>query len=485
MNKMLRTRLITPYQHTGVKWLVARELDRSYPGGFLCDEMGLGKTVQLIATCLANPKPLTLVIAPKSITGQWASEIARFAPSIHVVEYSDSFSLRPDVCNVLIAPYSMVARRPAYKNGPVPTGPLQKVKWDRVILDEGHEIRNAKSQMHKGCMMIRADIRWVVTGTPVFNSMRDFVALAGFVGFDQKSVQAHAATIRTRYVLRRTKADVCEFNTRLALPPCDFENVELTMYEEEEAVYRHVYDASRDSVREMLASSTAAGLKTMVMLESLLRIRQCCIWPQLCLDGFARKDGTVAEEYTGRSKKLEYLITSIKSHPAEKSLVFGQFMGELDKIDSLLASEGIQTFRIDGTVNKEARDERIGDFKKSTTGAVFLIQVKAGGVGLNLQEATRVYITSPAWNPATELQAIGRSHRTGQVQKVWVKKLIYEGTEDLPSIEQSIMQLQGHKAIVCAEVLQDERLIAQVPTAPKNPRASIQALKRIFNLDQV
>ncbi len=481
--RMLKTRLISPYQHTGVKWLLERELSKEYPGGFLCDEMGLGKTVQLIAMCLANPKGRTLVVAPKSITGQWKSELARFAPSINVMSYNgEAPCFDAAKTNVVIVPYSMIAGRSAIKGGPIPKGPLHRFKWDRVILDEGHEIRNQKSKMHQGVKMLNSDIRWVVTGTPVFNSMRDFVALCSFIGLEKKSVQAYSASIRARFVLRRTKADVCEFNARLALPPCDFENIELTMHDEERELYRHVYETSRDSVRKLLASSSAAGYKTMAILEALLRIRQCCIWPQLYLDGFARKNELEPEQYTGRSKKLEYLIGSIKSHPTEKTLVFGQFMGEMDKIQSLLAAENISVFRIDGSVEKDARDNRIDAFKKARPGAVFLIQIKAGGVGLNLQEATRVYITSPAWNPATEMQAIARAHRTGQVQKVWVKKLVYEGDETLPSVEQSIMQLQGHKSIVCAEVLQDDRLLAQVPTAPKNPKASIQAFKHIFNL---
>ena len=136
-------------------------------------------------------------------------------------------------------------------------------------------------------------------------------------------------------------------------------------------------------------------------------------------------------------------------------------------------------FRIDGSVAKEDRIRQINGFKKAESG-VFLIQIKAGGQGLNLQEATRVYITSPAWNPATELQAIGRSHRTGQTKKVVVKKLIYAGQEDVPSIEQSIMALQGHKSEVCAEVLNDPRLLKQIPTKAKG-NITIQDIKKLFS----
>jgi SNF2 family DNA or RNA helicase len=114
---------------------------------------------------------------------------------------------------------------------------------------------------------------------------------------------------------------------------------------------------------------------------------------------------------------------------------------------------------------------------------VFIIQTKSGGQGLNLQEATRVYITTPAWNPATELQAIGRSHRTGQTKTVKVSKLIYTGYDDIPSIEQTIMMLQGHKSKVCAEVLNDDTLLSQIPVTNRK-KLKIADLKGIFNINK-
>ena len=200
------------------------------------------------------------------------------------------------------------------------------------------------------------------------------------------------------------------------------------------------------------------------------------------LDGIAVKNSADPEKYTGRSRKLEYLLNSIKDHPEEKTLVFSHFMGEMDRIQDLLKEASIQAFRIDGSVVKEQREQRIKEFKAARPGAVFLIQIKAGGVGLNLQEATRVYITAPYWNPAAELQAIGRSHRTGQKNEVYVKKLVYDGCEEVPSIEQSIMELQGRKAAICAEVLDDERIKEQIPTAPRRFRGTIQILKDFFSV---
>ena len=477
----LRTRLISPYQHDGVKWLVARELAPSLPGGFLCDEMGLGKTVQLIATMLANPKPRTLVLVPKSIVGQWCEEVRRFAPSLRVGTFDGPKRSLPEgaLPHITVAPYSVLPERKGS-----PSCPLLRIGWDRVILDEGHEIRNRKSKTHIACLALRTQIRWIVSGTPVFNSMKDFVALSAFLGIPRDQVQGYTDQIRQMYVLRRTKADVAQHNRRLELPPCDFENVEMEMYPEEADLYRDVFDTGHEIVKRIFRSGNV-GMHQMELLECLLRVRQVMAWPQLYLDGLAVKNDVEPEVWSGRSRKMETLLESIKSHPKEKTLIFTQWMGEMDRIQELLHAAAIPVFRIDGSVSKELREERIAAFKREVNGAapVFLIQVKAGGVGLNLQEATRIYITAPTWNPATELQAIGRAHRTGQTQKVVVRRFIYvgqDGPEPFHSVEQSIMQLQEGKAKVCAQVLNDPRLETLVPNAPKTTKINIQTLRKIF-----
>jgi SNF2 family DNA or RNA helicase len=189
------------------------------------------------------------------------------------------------------------------------------------------------------------------------------------------------------------------------------------------------------------------------------------------------KNETIPTRWTGRSNKMETLFRMIKEHPDEKSLIFCQFKGEMNYIQSQLECP---VFRIDGSVAKEERVKQINAFKKTSGGAVFIIQIKSGGQGLNLQEATRVYITAPSWNPATELQAIGRSHRTGQTQTVHVKKLIYKECDRFVSVEEEMMALQGHKSIVCSEVLNDDRVKTQIPVNRTSDRISILDIKKIF-----
>jgi len=473
MASLLKTRLISPYQHIGVRWLVSREADPVFPGGFLCDEMGLGKTVQILAAMCVNPLK-TLIIVPKSIVTQWGNEISRFTPHMSVNIFDGSKRALTDA-DVTIAPYSVLINRVNQ-----PMSPLLRVNWGRVVLDEGHEIRNRRSKTHIAACALNAKVRWILTGTPIFNSIADFANLCGFIGLNRRDVQAMPLAYRDRYVLRRTKADVSEHNKRLELPPCDFQNIEIEMYSEEFELYQDVYDRAQNFIRNIKNSGNHA-MHQMEMLEALMRTRQVMTWPQTYLSGIAAGLNIKPEKWTGRSKKIETLIELIESHPKEKTLVFYNFTGEMIEIKKRL--DGREIFRIDGSIDKFQRDTGIQAFKKSTKipAPVFLIQIKAGGVGINLQEATRVYLTAPSWNPATELQAIARSHRTGQTQKVTVRRLVYIGKETTPSVEQSIMALQAGKATLAAGILRDESLEKQVPNSTRT-KLDIRALSKIFSL---
>ena len=230
----LNGRLFVPYQREGVQWMLGMENQKSGPkGGFLCDEMGLGKSVQLICTMLGNPTPRTLIIVPKSIITQWVEEINRFAPNL-TINIFDGPERKMKEADITIAPYTLLTVKGAESGA---STPLHHVQWDRVILDEAHEIRNSGSKLHKSVCRLHSTIKWIVTGTPVFNSMNDFVSLCVFFGFHKSSVQAMTKDIKDIYILRRTKEDLAQINERLRLPPCHFENVELDMLPEEKALY--------------------------------------------------------------------------------------------------------------------------------------------------------------------------------------------------------------------------------------------------------
>jgi SNF2 family DNA or RNA helicase len=463
-----------------------RELGKSsVKGGFLCDEMGLGKTVQIISTILGNPDKKTLIVVPKSIVNQWKEELNKFAPEVRVTLFDgpgrELTKEKFAETDVVIAPYSVMVKKGQPKGTATE---MHRFRWGRIVLDEGHEIRSSSSKIHVSLKLLESDIRWIISGTPVYNSMNDFVALCEFIGVPKSVVQGMTDRVRKTYVLRRTKQDVSEFNKRLELPPCDFQNVELEMNPRELTLYKEVYEKSQDTIREIFKKADS-GMHAMHVLECFLRTRQVMIWPQLYLDGMAKKDGEPPDLWEGSSNKMETLFRMVQSHPDEKSLIFCQFVEEMNYIEMTLDTCGHTVFRIDGSVDQATRVQRLEDFRTSKdAGAIFVIQIKSGGQGLNLQEATRVYITAPSWNPATELQAIARSHRTGQTHKVVVRKLIYAGTEELPSIEESMMDLQGHKSVICSEVLNDPRLAGQIPACKKGTTEAltIREIKKIFHV---
>ena len=435
-------------------------------GGFLCDEMGLGKTAQLVTVIKRNKTGPTLVVVPKSIVTQWKNEVHKFAPELSVFVY-DGIKRTRDASefqrhDVTVCPYSLLT-----EDAPL----VHRIEWGRVILDEAHEIRNRRSKRFKSAMQIGATYRWVVTGTPVFNDVRDFVSLCAFIGIDRVDVQCNLEAVREKFIIRRTK-------NKDSIPECHFENVELEMYPEEKTIYVQAFSEAQEMIREMMKRAEAHGNLTMYnmdILEQLLRARQVMAWPQLYIDGMAKKLDEEMNAWTGRSKKMETLFESIAQHPDEKTLVFCQFKGEMNYIQEKLTCP---VFRIDGTCSKERRESQLAEFNRAPQNSVFLIQVKAGGQGLNIQSASRVYITSPSWNPGTELQAIGRCHRTGQKKEVYVKKLIYKGDEKYPSVDESIVALQVKKSLEYAEVLGDDRLKTQLPG--KSESLSISEIRNIF-----
>ena len=458
------------HQKEGLSWLLSMEnLNRGPRGGFLCDEMGLGKSIQMISVILGNVKKNTLIVVPKSIVTQWKDEIAKFAPSLNVFIYDGPDRTQdPDdllKSDITIAPYSLLTEDAMM---------LHRIRWGRIVLDEGHEIRNPSSSKFKAACKLQSELKWILTGTPVFNSMKDFVTLCTFIGVDRKLVQAMTSRVKNLYILRRTKED----NPMLEIPECKFENVELEMYPEERALYKHAFIESQETIKDIFRTAINVNMYNMEIFECLLRARQTMIYPQMYINGIAKKRGDIPDFWDGRMKKMETLFKLILEHPDEKTLIFCQFKKEMDYIRENLSCP---VFRIDGSVSKDDREKQLKLFNDSPQNSVLLIQVKAGGQGLNIQCASRVYFTAPCWNPATELQAIGRCHRSGQKRTVYVKKLVYKDTPGYPSVEQAMIALQGHKSLLSAEVLHDERLKNQIPTGNKTKDTiSISAIRNIF-----
>lgn len=457
----LRGRLIVPYQADGVFWMLKRESDPRYPGGLLCDDMGLGKTIQTIATTIGNPQPTTLIVAPKAVVKQWVEAFRRFAGVDAVVITTSTVPRLADLKvedvenhRVAITTYPTLVAAP---------DPFLAARFSRLVCDEVHVIRNSSSRINKIATKIDARIRWGLTGTPVVKNLRDFSNLMVFLG--RVPLDRHQLLgMKNVYVLRRTKEDVATVTERLRLPPLDMRLVSSPFRYDAE---QQLYDDLREEGRLTLAAATTDGKTTFEVFEAILRMRQVVTNPRIFVEGMKAKKNDDFEypvewDSALACTKLEILIELIREQPKkEKTLIFCHWMLEMDDVQAALRDRlGIASLRFDGSMSAEKRAETIARFESSPTDNFLVIQIDCGGVGLNLQAATRVYINSVHWNAANELQAIGRTHRTGQTQRVVVTRLIIEGT-----IDEYIVQKQAGKLGIAAETLDDPRLLKRLDDA--------------------
>jgi SNF2 family DNA or RNA helicase len=459
--------LIEPFQPEGCKWMLQRELaeeihppDGSFQnskGGVLADEVGLGKTILSICMMILNPKPLTLVVLPKSLVMQWKEQIDKFTSfvTVHVLATSNDKVVLPTSSDKPTV-YIISQSRLNSKTRSIGVSAVHGINWDRVFIDEAHMLRNKKSKLHKTCCLLRGTIKWALTATPVMNRMSDFVNLMAWVGVSQQLCQNEKGWVSSTFVLRRTKEDVSGENN--LAPKCHVQVKRIPFASMEEAV---LYSKVFMKERNLMKQETKRKKNVPELLEHLLRVRQLCIHPQLYLDGMSRKTKIPHGRWSSGATKLQELIHSIQQQPSgEKAIVFCQFVKEMDAYMSILSCVGITCIRLDGTMDMKQRGSNINRFTNDPCISTFVIQINTGGQGINLQVANHVYIMAPNWNPAVEYQAIGRCFRTGQTKDVHVTRYcITSGSEEHPFIEEDILQLHERKKRIISIILNDERIV--------------------------
>ncbi|MEX8517586.1 MAG: SNF2-related protein [Leptothrix sp. (in: b-proteobacteria)] len=439
---------LRPYQRQGVAWLQA--LARQRLGGVLADDMGLGKTLQTIAHLAAEQasgaldRP-ALVVVPTSLVGNWRRECARFAPGLRVLvlhglarrEHFDAIAGH----DVVLTTYPLLPRDAEV---------LIKQPWHVVVLDEAQTIKNAKTQAAQVVQLLQARHRLCLSGTPMENHLGEVWSLfefllpgylsseARFKALFRTPIEKHGDTARldllrrrlAPFMLRRTKDMVA---TEL---PAKVETVVRVQMEAPQAnLYETIRLTTEETVREALREKGLARSHIMV-LDALLKLRQVCCDPRLVPLAQARKVKV--------SAKLDWLMQTLPEMIEEgrRVLLFSQFTSMLALIEQQLEAAGLAWVKLTG--QSQQRDALVERF---TSGAVpiFLISLKAGGVGLNLPQADTVIHYDPWWNPAVENQATDRAHRFGQTQTVFVYKLVAEDT-----LEERILALQERKAALAA-----------------------------------
>ena len=438
------------YQRVGLGWF--EFLAEMGLGGCLADDMGLGKTVQVLALLerrrrrdeLTQP---ALVVAPRSVVSNWISEAERFTPELTVLEYTGPQRHRrleriPEH-HLVVTTYGTLRSDAVH---------LKDVRFSYAVLDEAQAIKNEQSQTAKAARLLDAGHRLALSGTPIENHLGElwslfeflnpgmlgrssaFKRIAGTKGLRDDDALRDAIRRALRpFILRRTKDQVAK-----SLPS----RIEQSIFCDLEPKQRDFYRAILKQYRESLEQDAeASGAFKLHVLEALLRLRQAACHPGL-VDAKRAKD---------RAAKLDTLLPMLEEvvDGGHKALVFSQFTSMLDLLEPVIQASDIGYTRLDGSTRK--RRERVEQFQNDPACSLFLISLKAGGLGLNLTAAEYVFILDPWWNPAAEAQAIDRAHRIGQTRQVVAYRLIARDT-----VEDKILELQARKRDLADAILTED-----------------------------
>jgi len=427
------------YQKKALLWMLERESSSDAPGGFLCLDCGLGKTVLTIATICLHDMKHTLIVVPKNILPQWVAEFEKFSnitPFVFSANDSSTGKITREVLSehrVVITPISTFSSMKKDDESE-----LLSFEFDRIVVDECHMIRNNKTKSYKLIKQIQSSTKWGLSGTPINKSQNDFKTLLEFMSIFQVTLSQAART----YLYRVVKEDV----SSIKIPELSIEDIRSDFEtEDEKEIYNELVENGKLLLKAYTMYSNGEG--RMRILEQLLRLRQA-VTNATMLPG-----GVVDTVFDGQSTKLSMLRRDITTAPMEKTIIFVHWIKEIESVREMLKEIGHESVVISGKVKMEDRAEAIERFSNDANVNFFIIQIEAGGVGLNLQAASRVYINSLAWNAVSELQGIARSHRIGQKKEVTVKRLVINN-----SIDDHIIATQQKKLSIAAEILGDARI---------------------------
>lgn len=441
------------HQLEGIQWMMA--VEQRGTGGLLCDDPGLGKTYQALALVVSSlPQTSTLIVVPSSIIEQWRQAAAELVGTKAVyVHHGPNRLTEIPAKRVVITTYTLMTSDPA----------ITRHYWYRVILDEAHLIKNSQSQRSKKAKKLNVTYRWGLTGTPVQNNTAELINIFRFVTGKTGYVDDHNVSdyINT-HLIRRRKETVL----RGKIPELQVIVSEIGFQtDQEREFYRKVQNNIRSDFSELMALGGNARDENVAMFELLLRLRQASQHPQLVLNGYTKKflkdKGGRLTPYGQHSSKHLALIKMLKSDRQEPALVFCHFTEEMNILSSLVQREGFTTTRFDGKTSTSDRASLINNLTRPefTPPEVLIVQINAGGVGLNLQRYARVYLMSADWNPCNEIQAIARAHRLGQTRPVLVKRLVLvDPKQEFSVIDQRIWDIQTKKRQLMSGLLSEPEL---------------------------
>lgn len=437
------------YQEEGFRWMM--RLAEWEAGACLADDMGLGKTIQTLAVMLSRAsKGPQIVVSPLSVLNNWRSEILRFAPTLQIkvmgISNRDQMVQSLGKGDVLLVTYGLLQTESEL---------LSTIRFASAVLDEAHIIKNITTKTSKASMKLNADFRIALTGTPVQNHSGEIWNLfqflnpgllgtvqqftSTFIKNEDEAVRKQLRKLIAPFILRRTKSAV------LDELPAKTEIIRQVQFSDEEATY---YEALRRKALATIENDDSnAGARQIRMLAEITRLRQACCNVQL-----------IDPELKITSSKLtafmEIVEELLENH--HRALVFSQFVSHLSLVRKELDKQGTSYLYLDGSTPSAKREELVSEFQRGEA-SLFLISLKAGGLGLNLTAADYVVHLDPWWNPAIEDQATDRAHRIGQLRPVTVYRLVTSST-----IEEKIIRLHQTKKDLADSLLEGSDLSARL-----------------------
>ncbi len=441
---------LRPYQKAGYNWL--RFLNEYKLGGCLADDMGLGKTVQTLTLLQAEKDSgsgASLLVMPTSLIYNWEMEANKFTPELRILNYTGTLRNK-DIKR--FENYDLVLT--SYGITRLDVELLQRFFFNYIILDESQVIKNPTSNIAKAVRELKSRHKLVLTGTPIENTTMDLWSQMSFINpgilgtqtyfrnefqspIEKKNDESRSKKLHAvikPFILRRHKSQVA---TEL---PEKVENIQYcVMSYDQEKRYEEVKTYYREKIFKLI-DQEGLGNSRFMILEGLTKLRQLANHPRM-----------VEQGYTGDSGKLEDVTYMLENAIAEghKVLIFSQFVKHLELVRQYLKTHKVDFAYLDGSSTD--RKEQVERFNKDPHLKVFLISIKAGGLGLNLTEADYVFILDPWWNPAVEAQAVDRAHRIGQKKKVFTYKFITRNT-----VEEKILTLQQRKLKLTTELITTE-----------------------------